>query len=333
MDRQSYEDMQGKNQAIQASASMYFENNKDLMAAADFESAMKLGCFDKEFTYYGTAYIDDTGEVCYRISAQQKRLQEFVRTSVWQGYYPTPIMRYLSRRPAPSGHDENIKRIVKKETAQKIQKQYSATYFQALKQLSDVSPSNLAYPLLETERARLEGLYDAEQLQLFGGLIQLAADSKVLTLAAAMTLQQWLLDVEKQMEVDIIAKGQYKKVLSGFAYEDERGNLQYFYDAKSEVTNEEKAKQDRRGVFCTPVFVQEYWLRDMSLFPDVRRQFVAHLKELFAGGYLELYRAVKALPSVISWEQFAEQCKLVRENCSEEAYQTFLSYQYRWNIR
>ncbi len=30
---------------IQDTASMYFENNKDLIAAGDFESAMKLGCF------------------------------------------------------------------------------------------------------------------------------------------------------------------------------------------------------------------------------------------------------------------------------------------------
>mgnify|MGYP005605767025 CR=1 FL=1 len=106
---------QKKSDSIMDMGSMYFENNKDLIAAGDFESAMKLGCFDKEFTYYGVAYLDANGKVCYRISAQSGRLYRFIENSASEGFYPTPIVRNMVRRPAPSGHEEKIKLEVKKD--------------------------------------------------------------------------------------------------------------------------------------------------------------------------------------------------------------------------
>ena len=77
---------QKKSDSIQDMGSMYFENNKDMIAAGDFESAMRLGCFDKEFTYYGVAYLDADGRICYRISAQKKPAEncgEFIMNHIF----------------------------------------------------------------------------------------------------------------------------------------------------------------------------------------------------------------------------------------------------------
>ena len=35
----------------------YIDNNKDIKIASDFNTALKLGCFDQEFVYYGIGYI------------------------------------------------------------------------------------------------------------------------------------------------------------------------------------------------------------------------------------------------------------------------------------
>ena len=323
---------QKKSDSIMDMGSMYFENNKDLIAAGDFESAMKLGCFDKEFTYYGVAYLDAEGTVCYRISAQSGRLYRFIEQSASQGFYPTPIVRNMNRRPAPSGHEEKIKLEVKRETGRKIREKYNQTYFSALKVLSDIAPSNAAYEMLKEQMHELDGLYDAEQLKLFGGLVRTAVDSKVLTLQAEREFTDWISDVERQMEDDIVAKGQYKKVMSGFAYINERGSLQYFYDAKPEVTYEEKAKYDRKGLFATPIYQKEYNMREMGEFPRVRKSFIEEMKQVFSDGYLDMLQEIKCMPSVIPKDLFAKQCEIVKANCSEEAYTTFLSYGYRWNV-
>lgn len=314
-------------------ASMYFENNKDLVVGGDFLAMLALGCFDKEFTYYGTVYLDTDGEVCYRISAQRKHMYRFVEQSASKNIYPTPVLCNVALRPAPSGHEDKIKLEVKKETARKLQGKYNKIYFTALKTLSDVAPSNSAYPLLKTKMEDLEGLYDADWLQLFAGLVRTAVNSKVLTLQAEQEFMSWHHDVQKQMEDDIIAKGQYKKILSGFAYENESGILKYFYDAMPEVVYEEKAKYDLAGTFCTPIFSKEYYLRDMSQFMEARKEFQFTMQKYYEDEYLDLLKQIKALPSVISKELFDNQCQVVKDNCSEEAYRTFLSYRYRWNIK
>lgn len=324
---------QKKSDAMMDMGSMYFENNKDLIAAGDFESAMKLGCFDKEFTYYGVAYLDAEGQVCYRISAQSGRLYRFIENSASEGYYPTPVIRNMNRRPAPSGHEEKIKLEVKKETGRKIREIYNQAYFSALKVLSDITPNNSAYEMLKVKMHELDGLYDAVQLQLFGGLVRAAVDCKVLTLHAEREFAEWLADVERQMEDDIVAKGQYKKVMSGFAYINELGNLQYFYDAKPEVTYAEKAKYDRKGLFATPIYQHEYHMREMGEFPQVRKRFIEEIKQVFANGYLDMLQEIKQMPSAIPVEVFEKQCEIVKEHCSEEAYSTFLSYGYRWNVK
>lgn len=313
-------------------ASMYFENNKDLVVGGDFLAMMKLGCFDKEFTYYGTAYLDVEGEVCYRISAQRKRIYQFVAKSASNHIYPTPVVRNVVLRSAPSGYEEKIKLEVKKETAKKLQRIYNKTYFEAMKPLCDVAPSNAAYPLLKRKMEELDGLYDANQLQLFAGLVQTAVDSKVLTLQAEQELMIWYDDVQKQMADDIIAKGQYKKILSGFAYE-RLGETKYFYDAMLEVVYEEKAKYDLEGICCTPIYSKEYYLKSMNQFMTVKKEFQNEMQQYFEEEYMTLFKQIKELPGVISREFFQKQCDIIKAECSEEAYRTALGYRYRWNIK
>ena len=233
-------EQQKRSDALMDMGSMYFENNKDLIAAGDFEAAMKLGCFDKEFTYYGTAYLDHEGRICYRISAQSNRLYQFIAHSTVDSLYPTPILRNMVRRPAPLGHEEKIKLAVKKDTARQLQALYSPIYFQALKTLSNIAPNNTAYSLLTELQERWILCYDDALLQLFEGLLQTALDSKVLTLQAWNEFFGWLNDMRHQMENDIIPKGQYKKHLSGFAYITSSGEIRYFYDAKPEVVLQDR---------------------------------------------------------------------------------------------
>lgn len=313
-------------------ASMYFENNKDLMAANDFEAAMKLGCFDKEFTYYGIAYLEESGRVAYRISSQRARLYRFIYEATTYNIFPTPIVRFMERCPAPSGHEDQIKVAVKKETAKKIRDKYNQKFFHALKLLSDVSPSNRAYDLLKDQQDSLEGEYDESKLRLFESLMHVAVESKQLLITAELEFEKWLKDMRKQMEDDIIEKGPYKKVLSGFAYQEENGNMKYYYDAKPEVTYEAEAEYQKKGIFHTPVFQKEYWLKDTGAFFETKNEFTQEMKGLFSSEYLMMLKEIKLMPSVIAPSMFEQQLDYVKNNCSQEAYDTFVSYGYKWNV-
>lgn len=314
------------------SASMYFENNKDLMAANDFETAMKLGCFDKEFTYYGVGYLEVSGKVAYRISSQRGRLYQFIRESAGHNIYPTPVVRYMKRCPAPSGHEEQIKVEAKRETAGKIRSLYNRTFFEALKPLSDISPSNRAYNLLKEQQDMLEGEYDESKLRLFENLVHVAVESKQLTIMAELEFDEWLKDIRKQMEDDIVAKGPYKKILTGFAYRGSTDSVKYYYDAKPEVTFEAEAEYQKRRIFHTPVFQKEYWLKDTSAFFKVKKKFEQEMQAYLSEEYWNLLREIKAMPSVIDLSLFEEKAEQVKLECSEEAYNTLLSYGYRWNL-
>lgn len=328
----AYQRTKEKFDALREDASMYFENNKDLVAASEFEAAMALGCFDKEFMYFATAY-QENNITAYRVSSKEINLQKFVEQAVTESLYPTPVKRFIKRTPCPSGQESAIRRQIKIESAKTLSKIYPAAYFEALAKLSGIEASNSAYSLLSDWRDELDGVYDIERLALFQSLLLNALESKVLTVKSYLTFATWLKEIYKQLEDDIIAKGLYKKILSGFAYTQDKITWQYFYDAKLEVTYNEKASKEQQGYWVTPIFTREKWLRDMSEFRAMRENFITDFRQYCTNGYLKRFLAIKDLPGVINRETFETQLSAVAAQCPPEAVVTFTSYYQKWNVR
>lgn len=328
----AYARTKAKFDALREDASLYFENNKDLVAASEFEAAMALGCFDKEFMYFATAYQDEKG-IAYRVSAKEMALQQFVTQAAAENLYPTPVKCFIKRQPCPSGQESAIRRQVKIQAAKALRETYPAAYFEALSALSMVEAANSAYPLLQSYQAELEGVYDVGQLDLFCGLLLTALESKVLSAQSYGAFAAWLEEVYKQLADDIVAKGLYKKVLSAFAYTPDKKTWQYFYDAKPEVVYREKAVKESQGYWVTPIFSRQIWLRDMSQFRQVREQFRTDFCHLCADGYLAHFLAIKNLPGVIASADFEWQAAQVRAQCPPEAAMTFAAYRKRWNVK
>lgn len=307
-------------------------HNEDLQAGVDFETALKLGCFDKEFMYYAVAYNTANGIVC-RVSAKERQMQHFVYDAVEEGIYPTSIKRHIRRLPAPSGHENKIKIMVKKEAARKVLDVYNDTYFQCLTQLSSIEPNDAAYTLLATLQDKLEGLYDKDLLDLYQGLVHTALESKVLTMKRYLELKKWIKNVYKQLENDIIPKGQYKKTMTAFAYKKEGQEWKYFFDAWEEVSVNKKSDYEKQGYLTTPVFIRTRWLTDMNEFRAMQESFKQDYLAYCAQWYLDVFMQIKNISGVISTEQFEAQCEIVKEHCSKEAYETFCKYKNLWNIR
>lgn len=305
--------------------------NEDLQAGVDFETALKLGCFDREFMYFVTAYSTPKGLAC-RISAKEHLLQRFVQDALEEGLYPTPVKRYIRRLPAPSGEEAAIKARVKKEAARQIFALYDETYFQALAQLTATQESDSAWPLLRQWQEALEGIYNREWLDLYQGLLYTALESKVLSVRHYLELKGWLKTIDKQLEDDIIPKSQYKKTMAAFAYTRDDIQWQYFFDARLEAAVNKREALEMARYQVTPILVRTRYLSDMSQFPAMRASFQADYQAYCEQGYLDCYQQIKQLPSVITKEAFAAWEATVAANCTQEAQAALGRYKRRWNL-
>ena len=93
----------------------YYDTKRDEDGMADFVKLLNLGCFGREFCVYGMAYKDEYGPA-YRASGNALNLHEFARTCGIESIYPTPVFSNLQRRISPSGTEDMIKNLLKKET-------------------------------------------------------------------------------------------------------------------------------------------------------------------------------------------------------------------------
>lgn len=306
-------------------------HNEDLQAGLDFETALKLGCFDKEFMYFAVAYETEKGLAC-RVSAKERRMQHFMYDAVEHGIYPTPIKQYIRRLPSPSGHETKIREQVKKEAAEKVFELYNDTYFACLSKLANIEANDGAYELLLDWQDQLEGLYDRELLDLYQNLVHEALESKVLTMRSYLALKKWMNNVYKELENDIVPKGQYKKTMTAVAYTKDGVEWKYFFDAWEEVAYNKKVSLEKQGYLVTPVFIRTKWLGDMNEFRMMRETFMSDYKAYCESWYLKRFMQIKQIPGVIAAEAYEAQKQIVEEHCSKEAQEAFLMYKHRWNI-
>ena len=309
----------------------YYDTKRDEDGMADFVKLLNLGCFGREFCVYGFAYEDELGSA-YRASGNALNLFEFAKYCGIEGIYPTPVFANLQRRISPSGSEDMIKNILKKETAEELKKRYNGVYFEAMHVLGKTGANNEAYALLNSMRDYLDGRYVESEIDLFEGLLLEAVNDKLLTVNSYLEFADWLKDVRKQLENDIKSKGRYEKVMSGFSYRDEKGNIKYFTDAFLQTSYETREEYELQGYQVTPMYVKKYWTREASEFIKVRKEFDAHIKECFDENYWKLLDQIKAMPSAIPDDVYEAQKQTVKNNCSEAAYQNLVRYGRRWNV-
>lgn len=309
----------------------YYDTKRDEDGMADFVKLLNLGCFGQEFCVYGMAY-EDTQGLAYRASGKALNLFEFACTCGIEGIYPTPVFSNLQRRISPAGTEDMIKNLLKKETAAELKKKYNSTYFDAMHVLGKTGANNEAYALLNRMRDYLDGRYVESEIDLFEGLLLEAVNDKLLTTNAYLEFADWVKDVRKHLENDIKSKGRYEKVMSGFSYKDDKGNIKYFTDAFLQTSYETREEYELRGYQVTPLYVKKYWTREASEFIKVRKEFENHIKECLDADYWELLDEIKAMPSAIPQDVYETLKRMVKDSCSEAAYQNVVRYGRRWNV-
>lgn len=205
-------------------------------------------------------------------------------------------------------------------------------HFYALAELAKEQANNSAYQILKVLQEEIEGRFEDEKLQIFEGLCRLALESKVLTYRSFQEYADWLKFMRKQMENDIIIKDQFERTFSGFAYEKLPGKVAYYLDADWATVKARHEKCKMSGQFVTPIYSKTYWFHDINKISELRKNFAREVELVIDDTVIQLTKSIMTLPSAVSQEKYKKLRQHVRENCSSEAYQSFVGYGYRWHI-
>ncbi|WP_434512195.1 hypothetical protein [Desulfitobacterium sp. AusDCA] len=305
--------------------------SRDAQCAIIFGQLSELGCFEEEFTCFGTTYLE-RGIHKYFVSSEAENVYSFIKNSYIQGIYPTPVTKYHKRCQVPSGKRDDFRQEFKLQLAQQMRKMYSLTYFEVLDRLARQPANNNAYPLLSKIQEQLEGCFDNDALQLFEGLIQMAFEAKVLDLRNYSLLQNWLRNEHKQMEDDLVIHDVFERTFYGFAYQKEDGQIKYYYNALPLLTYEWRNNLICNNIFPASIFKKRYCFRRMMDFDQIKQTFQDELVERFDTDYFVLVKHIKAFPSMIKRVDFNREFKRIEEEGTREEIQALTYYGNLWNV-
>ena len=304
---------------------------RDIECGYSFNRLLELGCFDREFIFSGYGYLED-GKIRYRVSSKEDSIYRAKDEGLLHGSYATPVVKKIKRLVVPSGQQEQIKHEIKMELVYEIKAMYNATYFAAVAELAKEPPNNSAYHILKTLQEEAEGRFQEDKLQMLEGLCWLALEGKVLNQLAFQEFAMWLNFMRRQMAEDIQIKDQFERTFSGFAYETVPGKVAYYLDADWATVKERHEIYKNQGKFVTPIYSKNYWFHTINEIAKVRKTFGEDIKLAINEAVIAYTKQILALPSAISAEQYQMLKETVKENCTAEAYQSFVGHGHRWHI-
>lgn len=304
---------------------------KDVSSAQMIRSLSELGCFEHENSAFGCAYLD-RGKVYYRLGSEWGRVNNFIKGCPLKGLYPTPMLEKTVRQATLSGTEEDAKLQVKLQVGRQLQSMYNKTYFDIMAKLSQCAPNDSSGELLEVYREEIDGFFDADQLQMFEGLMGMAYQAKLLTDDHLHSLQSWLSNVRMQMADDMIIKHGFNRTFYAYVQLDQQGNVRRIINANEKSLMGQKQISERQGFLLSPVFSKTCWYVKAAELNQVRLAFQDSLNQLMDEHYLSRIKALRQLPPAIEPALY-EQCLAQAENaCSNEAVEALVDYGRLWNM-
>ena len=276
--------------------------------------------------YYGLLYLDSDGIVKHKMSKSYLELCHFSAKGAWEGYYTTPIAQIEVLK-------DDIEQAIELELLGTLYHTYNNVYFTALQMLNETTVANdMAYELLQGQQKFVDSS-DRLQLSLFEELVRLAVESKVLTIPSSMQYKQWLCAMHEQQIQSGQSKEENEVTIYGFIYVAEDAKEYCFADINEAVVYRKKAEHDKSALFSTAVLQCSYCMRQGDTVQTIIEQFKEALMGLVSTEYLRVMQSIKRIPSVIPEHIFDGHCDIVKTMCSRTAYETFIAYGFRWNVK
>lgn len=305
--------------------------SRDIQCAADVGRMAALGRFDEEFPAYGCAYWEQ-GNITYRISSDAEQMYLFRHQSIHNNLYPTSIQSYIRRTPVPSGMREILSRNTKLELAKRIRQMYPHYFFESLHQFAQIPANNCGFPLLEQMRMEVSGHFDALELQLLEGTMQIVLEAKQLDSAHDVQLHHWLQKMRHQMEDDPVLESNISRTFYGFCYQIKNAAIKNMIDAQPATVWQRRAVCQAAGYIVGPIVSQTFWLENFDELPLARQTFQRKLLTLQNTAYFHFLYTLKSLKSVIPEKPFYQLLHQLQTDDFPQAAADFKEFGLRWNL-
>ena len=275
---------------------------RDLQVAEDIGARARLGWFDKEFNVFGTSFVQG-GEQYYLISSNAERIYDILSQQLCQGIFCTPVETLVKKCPVPAGAEEQMAQEVKVLLGHQLQKQYDQAFLQDFQQSFSEQANDAAKPLLQDWQVRLDGLFDAQKLQLLALLANAARSAKVLTAPSYQELMDYLTDVYADMGDDPLMKDVYRRDLYSLTYW-EKGHRRTVINAQKSRLYVKVSELSEKNILTTPIYVKTYWYNHDYRLSDARQDFEIHLQNQWITAFLDTADQINALPAAIESQMY-----------------------------
>ena len=276
-------------------------DNHDLECAMYVEKLMELGGFEEEFEYWGLVYWEN-GKRKYYITSEGEKAYAFQKNCLTNNLFATPVERYFKWILVGAGQYERLKQENKILFAQYLQDQYSQQFMEKMSELYLTTANNSTLPILQQLQDQLWGRFDIDGLQLFKGILEYVFEMKKIRMLDYLRLDEW---VEREISLCPLSRPalKQKKVFSGFLYENNKGEIQYYSNAELFLTYERKNELDKKGRFTTPIFMKEYFYSQMNDFLETKNHYAVCQKQRCDEQYVDFIKYLKNLPGVVDEKQ------------------------------
>ena len=226
---------------------------------------------------------------------------------------------------------EIVAQSVRMTLAEKIVALYPRVFFEMLESMSALPANNESFPLLLAMQDVIDGHYDALELQLFDGTLQMALEAKLLDDWHYQILKNWVQKIEHEMEDTPVIERNINRTFYGFCYQESDQSVKCVIDAQYSRVFEQQQQHWAVGHLTAPIVQQQVWFEHFGEFPALRKRFKETMLTLENDAYFRFLQELKALPAAVSPEVFAEALVLMETEGSPDAVADLKRYGYRWN--
>lgn len=301
---------------------------RDMQVSMDVGKMVELGKFDKEFTAYGCAYLQN-GEVYIPVSEHAETIYRIREKKQLEGIYPSNVVDYHITTKVPAGAIDDIWEEVKWSLGEQLLNAFPKQYLDILNTIGNLPPEDNMHLVLEDLKTRIEGLFAKDILALFDAIVVECYLSKQLDNKHFKELKSWSDNIWRQMEDDPEIKDIHSRTLNGFAYLE---NEKIKYKVNAQYVHVVKSRQILRsqGILTTPIYSEMCWYSTQSQFPAKRQAYDKKLKE-FMEVTMEIMCYLEKQKSFSGRKEFLEEYEKVKDLNNELVTGTFQFYGYQWH--
>lgn len=279
---------------------------RDFKVAEDVGKMMELRRFEFEFELYGTVYWENE-QRNYLVSKNEAVICKQIAELEVRNKYPLPLQVWREKCLVPAGWDEEIEQQVKVHFCQALQKNYPIALWKAIIAVAEGKENDNGTNILDPIQEYLDGIFQAELVQIFEGLLNLLYLRKNLSQRSFHAYCDWIAEMQQEMINNIVIKDVFSKAFYGFAYQKDAADIHYVVNASQQFIEEKRLKVLlEEDTLVTPVFCKRCWYNYDYRLNQVRKDFQDELQKLYGKSYFKVLNKIYDLPVAIDVTGYQE---------------------------